>query len=656
VGHVRRTEGLLGLGAVLACALALAPAAGAVLVKLQNGDTVGIQFRNTVNPAFVPGLVHRSGAAADRRAHVLPADDTCVTPDNGAVCWGGGPVLHSVAPYLILWEPPSVSQGISASSQALLTRYLTDVAADARRPDTEGVLRQYSDSAGFAAQSFMFSTSHVIVDSDAYPSPSECSWGVAYGYDFEPPFTDCVTDDAIRDELTALVAKDHLPMGLGPNAPVYFVVTPEATDVCAEVGSCADPEAPDAFCGYHENFSDGGEQVVYAVVPFSTETFGPKGCQTDGNDNPELPNGDFADTIVDNMSHELNEAITDPDANDSNGWTDSNDGNEVADECEEYGSTDPQNPNEPTDPSAYAPALGGSAADGNLYDQSINGDRYYSQTVWSNGNLNCDAAPVSDPLSAAFSAPAPAPAAPGTVLTFNPDATIAAAGVSSATWSFGDGSSLFATGSLADVEHRYAASGRYQATLTVVDEDGQLSAVSHPIVSGTPPEASFIESTTAAATGVPVAFSATRSRDTNGGGSIAAYAWSFGDGGTGTGAAPKHTYSRPGVYSVALTVADALGLTGTETERITVGPAGEIAKLALRKSGKAELLIVKVSGPGSVRLGNASRRLAAAGRVSFKIGSAPKKHHRLRLKVIVVYTPRFGPVVVKTYRGVVSGR
>jgi PKD repeat protein len=654
VGHPRRNVGLLGFGSALACALALAPAAGAVLVKLQNGHTVGIQFRNTVNPAFVPGLVHRSGAAEGRRAHALPADDTCVTPDNGTVCWGGGPVLHSIAPYLILWEPEPVDQGISTSSQALLTRYLTDVAADAQDPDTEGVARQYSDSAGFAAQSFTFSTSHVIVDSDAYPTPSECSWGVASGYDFEPPFTDCVTDDAIQNELTSLVAKDHLPTGLGPDAPVYFVVTPEETDVCDDVGSCADTEAPDEFCGYHENFSDGGKQVVYAVLPFSTETFGPKGCQSDGNDDPELPNGDFADTIVDNMSHELNESSTDPDANDSNGWTDSHTGNEIADECEQYGSKNPQDPNEPTDPNAYEPVLGGSAVDDNLYDQSINGDRYYTQTVWSNGNLNCEGAPISDPLSAAFSAPAPA--TPGTALTFNPSLTVSAAGVSSATWSFGDGSSVFVTGSLADAEHSYAASGRYQAMLTVVDEDGQLSAVSHPVVVGTAPKASFTESTSAAATGIPVAFSATASRDTNAGGSIHAYVWSFGDGATGTGAATKHAFSRPGVYTVGLTVADALGFTGTATQQITVGPPGRITKLALRKSGRSELLVVTVSGPGAVRVGKSSHTRSAAGSVSFKVGSAPKKHHQLKLKVIVAYTPRFGPVVTKAYRGVVSGR
>jgi sugar lactone lactonase YvrE len=41
------------------------------------------------------------------------------------------------------------------------------------------------------------------------------------------------------------------------------------------------------------------------------------------------------------------------------------------------------------------------------------------------------------------------------------------------------------------------------------------------------------------------------------------YAWSFGDGGTGTGAKPSYTYASPGDYVVVLTVNDASGLVST---------------------------------------------------------------------------------------------
>ncbi len=42
-------------------------------------------------------------------------------------------------------------------------------------------------------------------------------------------------------------------------------------------------------------------------------------------------------------------------------------------------------------------------------------------------------------------------------------------------------------------------------------------------------------------------------------GSVASYRWDFGDGGTGTGPEPEHTYDKPGTYTVTLTARDTLG-------------------------------------------------------------------------------------------------
>ena len=69
--------------------------------------------------------------------------------------------------------------------------------------------------------------------------------------------------------------------------------------------------------------------------------------------------------------------------------------------------------------------------------------------------------------------------------------------------------------------------------------------------------------------GSPVAFDASASYDPNGK-PIALYTWSFGDGATGTGATPSHTYADNGVYTVTLTVADPSGLTHTSATTATI--------------------------------------------------------------------------------------
>ena len=127
-------------------------------------------------------------------------------------------------------------------------------------------------------------------------------------------------------------------------------------------------------------------------------------------------------------------------------------------------------------------------------------------------------------------------------------------------WNFGDGS----TGSGDIVSHTYTTSASYTVTLTVTDDAGQddsdtatadiaAAAVAPTADAGGPYSGTAGES---------VAFDGSGSSDD---GTIDSYAWNFGDGNTGTGISPTHTYATGDVYDVSLTVTDNDGLTDTAT-------------------------------------------------------------------------------------------
>ncbi|HMC68157.1 MAG TPA: PKD domain-containing protein, partial [Mycobacteriales bacterium] len=139
------------------------------------------------------------------------------------------------------------------------------------------------------------------------------------------------------------------------------------------------------------------------------------------------------------------------------------------------------------------------------------------------------------------------------------------ASITGYTWSFGDGT----TGTGATPSHIYAAAGSYKVKLTVTDATGASSSWAQTLtVFDEPPAAVFATTPAVAILGQPVSFDGTGSSDPDG--TIASYAWDFGDGTTGAGAKPIHAYQSVGSYTVRLTVTDGAGEKATVSRSVTV--------------------------------------------------------------------------------------
>ncbi|WP_232376885.1 PKD domain-containing protein [Amycolatopsis aidingensis] len=142
----------------------------------------------------------------------------------------------------------------------------------------------------------------------------------------------------------------------------------------------------------------------------------------------------------------------------------------------------------------------------------------------------------------------------------DPDGTI-----ESYAWDFGDGN----TGTGVRPGHTYAQPGEYTVTLTVTDDAGNTDEATRTVTAGSPPD-----------TGEPPAaaftvdcyydecsFDASGSTDPDS--DIASYAWDFGDGRSGTGAAASHRYpAQSASYTVELTVTDAAGNSDNATRPV----------------------------------------------------------------------------------------
>ncbi|WP_235003409.1 PKD domain-containing protein [Blastococcus haudaquaticus] len=170
--------------------------------------------------------------------------------------------------------------------------------------------------------------------------------------------------------------------------------------------------------------------------------------------------------------------------------------------------------------------------------------------------------------------------------------------VSAYAWDFGDGT----TGTGRQTGHAYTAAGTFAVKLTVTDDKGATATRTQNVTVTAPPpnqapEAAF----TAAMNGLKGSFDATSSTDADG--TVATYAWDFGDGRTATGATAAHTYATDGTYLVKLRVTDDDGATDTTEQSVQAVTATVLASDSFQRTVSGGLGAAEVGGPWTVSFG-----------------------------------------------------
>jgi hypothetical protein len=226
-----------------------------------------------------------------------------------ALTYHGGPVMTSVTTYAIFWAPAKLQNGhatsLPASYRNIQTSFLTAYPGHGIANNNT----QYYMTTGsglskltkFIRNAGSFGGSYV--DTDPYPS-SACFDSLTPG--------NCLSDAQIQAEVQKVMGKMGWAGGLNH---MFFVYTSSGEGSCAGFG-CAYTD----YCAYHGYFMNGSTPVVYGNEPYAASF-----CQAGTS-----PNGDAAgDAAASITSHELTEAITDPQLN---AWY-SSDGEEIGDIC-----------------------------------------------------------------------------------------------------------------------------------------------------------------------------------------------------------------------------------------------------------------------------------------------------------------------------------
>ena len=228
---------------------------------------------------------------------------------NNLIDHGGAVMDQGNAPYLIFWSDPGRGYVFDPGYIDTITNYFRDVSAGVGNSTTTNVYFSDTQYSSINVASTFDAASHVIHDSSGYPA-SGCR-------DKATKF--CLSDGQLQDEVTSYTNAGW-PVTQNKVRSLYFVFTPQGVGSCYG-SSCAYTN----FCAYHSWITQStGDAILYANQPYAAQNYRIYTC-----DSGQHPNGNAADATLNVVSHEHNEAITDPEGT---AWYDSQ-GAENGDKC-----------------------------------------------------------------------------------------------------------------------------------------------------------------------------------------------------------------------------------------------------------------------------------------------------------------------------------
>ena len=370
---------------------ALAPAVASAKAFVDPGSAP--HTSSAASPALgrALGLARVEGQPQAGTHQPPPTQPSQFDGDGSPVLYWGGPVRGSVSAgahgavhvHVIFWQPSTTPvsgtiETLDLQLEGLVSQYLTDVGSHSEAGDVFAIDGQYGDTQGPGSTGLVFNpATDTYTDStdpfpnqDSTPAGQSCPLPVISGSG-----TSCYSDLGAGIEVeNAITAHNNAnpgnPWAIGMGN-LYLLITAPAASSCIDPGAtqCSASAlngANSVYCAYHSSISTGSglsNEIIYANLPLIA--LEGQGCKsTPGEPSPN--NDPTADSELGFISHESNEAITDPFGS---AWFD-DEGFEVGDKCAYYYGDPAGWVNNPTTNDAS--------------DQQIGSDYYMTQFEWSN--------------------------------------------------------------------------------------------------------------------------------------------------------------------------------------------------------------------------------------------------------------------------------